>query len=150
MVCAIFLHEVSICTGTISVLPFIIPQSIFIHFVHHGKRFYDRYIASDEKNKYVDDDKSHIIPKQRVINIYNAKYEMKYSNLYYVLKIEYTKDKIQCQKYSVRKQKAAGFVYLKGSTYRDAKGPSQLTSCLYGAIINSSPIIRGKIQIVIV
>ena len=45
-------HEGSIWTGYISVLSLILHKSIFIHFVDHGKKFYDRYITSDNKKVY--------------------------------------------------------------------------------------------------
>ena len=38
------LHQGSIWTGPISVLYFILHKSIFLHFVHHGTKFYDKYI----------------------------------------------------------------------------------------------------------
>ena len=41
------LHEVSICTGYRAVILFILQKSIFIHFVHNGTRFYDKYISSE-------------------------------------------------------------------------------------------------------
>ena len=40
------LHEGSISTGHRAVLSFILHKSIFIHFVHNGTRFYDKYISS--------------------------------------------------------------------------------------------------------
>ena len=43
-----------------AVLSLILHKSIFIHFVHRGKRFYDKYITSDDENKYIDDDGSGI------------------------------------------------------------------------------------------
>ena len=57
------LHKGSIWTGHRAVLSFILHKSIFIHFVHNGIRFYDKYITSDEKNKYIDDDGSDVFPK---------------------------------------------------------------------------------------
>ena len=39
----------------------------------------------------MDDDGSGIFPKQRVRNIYNAKYQKTYSDRYYVLKNDYIK-----------------------------------------------------------
>ena len=42
--------------------------------------------------------------------------------------------------YSGRKRKATGYVYIIGSPYCDAKGLSQLRSCLHDEIINSVPI----------
>ena len=41
--------------------------------------------------------------------------------------------------YSGKKLKAAGFVYLQGSPYRDAEGSPQLRSCLHDTIINAAP-----------
>ena len=48
------LHKGSISTGHRSVLSFIHHKSIFIQFVHNGTRFYDKYIASYDRNKYLD------------------------------------------------------------------------------------------------
>ena len=45
------LHEGYCWTGHRSVLSFILHKSIFLHFVHHGTLFYDRYIESDDKKK---------------------------------------------------------------------------------------------------
>ena len=45
------LHEGSIWNGHRAILSFILNKSIFIYFVHHGTKFYDRYINSyDRKN----------------------------------------------------------------------------------------------------
>ena len=52
------LHEGSIWTGNRSVLLFILHKSIFLHFVHNGTIFYDKYITSDDRKKYIDDDGS--------------------------------------------------------------------------------------------
>ena len=38
---------------------------------------------------------------------------------------------------------ATGFVYLKGSTYRDSEGSSQIRSRLHDAIINAAQRIGG-------
>ena len=58
------LHEGSIWTGHRAVLSFILHKSIFIHFVHHGTIFYDRYITSDGRKKYIDDDGGVVFPKK--------------------------------------------------------------------------------------
>ena len=81
------LHQGYIWIGYKSVISFIFRKSIFPHFVHHGTSFYDKYITSDDKKKYMDDDGSGIFPKQKVVKIYNAKYQNIYYNLYYVLKM---------------------------------------------------------------
>ena len=41
--------------------------------------------------------------------------------------------------YSGRKLKAASFVYIQGSLYRDVEGSSQLWSCLHDEAFNSAP-----------
>ena len=41
------LHEGSIWTCHRDVLLFILHKSIFLHFVHNGTIFYDRYISSE-------------------------------------------------------------------------------------------------------
>ena len=58
------LHEGSIWTGHRSVISFIRHKSIFLYFVHHGTRFYDKYITSDDRKKYIDDDGSGVFPKK--------------------------------------------------------------------------------------
>ena len=60
------LHEVSFWTGHRAVISFIFHKSIFLHFVHYGTRFYDKYITSDDGKKYMDDDGSVFFPKQKV------------------------------------------------------------------------------------
>ena len=81
------LHGGFIWTGHRSVLYFILHRSIFLYFVHNGTRFYDKYITSDNGKKDIDDNGSGVFPKQKVINLYNAKYQKTYSNLYYVVKM---------------------------------------------------------------
>ena len=50
------LYEGYIWTGNRAALSFILHKSIFIHFVHHGTIFYDKYITSYNGKKYTDDD----------------------------------------------------------------------------------------------
>ena len=45
------LHEGSIWTGHRAVLSFILHKSIFLHFVYHSTRFYEKYITSDDRKK---------------------------------------------------------------------------------------------------
>ena len=42
-------HQGSIWTSHTVVLSFIFHKSIFLHFVHNGTRFYDKYISSKKK-----------------------------------------------------------------------------------------------------
>ena len=74
------LHEGSIWTGHIAVLQFILHKSIFLHFVYNGAIFYEKYISSKNKKKYMDDDRSGGFPKQEVRKKYNSKYQLTYSN----------------------------------------------------------------------
>ena len=71
--------------------PELFQKSMFLHFVHHGTIFYDKYITYDDKKKYIDDNGSRIFSKQNIRNIYNAKYQKTYSNRYYVIKSNYIK-----------------------------------------------------------
>ena len=59
--------------------------------------------------------------QKKIRKIYNEKYQKTYSDRYYVLKNDYIKYTRICRKYSGRKIRATGYVYLKGSTDRDAK-----------------------------
>ena len=54
----IILHEGSIWTGHRAVLSFILQKPIFFQFLHHGTRFYDNYIKSDDIKKCIYDDGS--------------------------------------------------------------------------------------------
>ena len=107
------LHEVSICNGPRAVLFFILHKSIFLHCVHHGTGFYDKYINTDDREKYINDDGSGIFPKQKVGNIYNAKYLDTYGNRSYIASTPYIKYTRILRVYSGRKQKATGFAYFK-------------------------------------
>ena len=46
------LHEGLIWTGYRAVLSFILHKSIFIHFVHNGTIFYERYISPEKRKIY--------------------------------------------------------------------------------------------------
>ena len=56
------------------------------------------------------------------------------------------KDTIIRWTYSIRKLRATGFMYLKGSLHLDAEGTSQLRSWIHDEIINSALGIAGKID----
>ena len=81
------LREGSIWTGQRAVLSFILHKSIFIHLVHNGTRFYDKYISSKNRLKYIDDYGRGVSPKILVRKKYNSRYQKTYSNHYYVLKM---------------------------------------------------------------
>ena len=139
-----FLHEGYIWTNHRAVISFILQKSIFLNFVHNGTIFYDKYISSENKKIYIDDAGSGVLPKQKVRKIYNSRYQLTYSNWYYVMKNDSIKDTRIRQTYSGRKIKATGYVCITGSPYRDAEWSSQLRSYLHYAIINAALIIGGK------
>ena len=58
------LYEESIWDSHRDVLFFILHKSIFLHFVHHGTKLYEKYITSDDRNKYIDDDGSGFFAKK--------------------------------------------------------------------------------------
>ena len=113
--------------------------------MHNGTRFYDKYISSENRLKYIDDDVSGAIPKLLVRKWYNTIYRNTYSNHYYVLKNDFIKDTRIRRTYSGRKRKATGNVLITGSPYRDAEGSPHHRSCLHDAIMNSAPIIGEKL-----
>ena len=137
------LHEGSIFIGPRTVLSLystnrhLLTLYIMVHI------FYDKYIKSEDRKKYIDYDGSYIFPKLNIRNIYNSKYNAIYSNQIYVLGRDYNQDITIRQVHSGRKLKSAGFVYLKGSPYRDAEGSSKLRSCLHDAMTNYAPRIGG-------
>ena len=51
-------HEVTLWSGYRSVISSILTKQIFLHFFRHGNRFYNRYLNSVDKRKYIDDDGS--------------------------------------------------------------------------------------------
>ena len=69
------LHEGYIWTGHRAVLTFILHKSISLHFLHHGTRFYEKYITLDDKKNYMNDYGSDVFPKQFFRKIYNPKYQ---------------------------------------------------------------------------
>ena len=71
--------------------------------MHNGTRFYEKYISSENKKIYIDDDGSGVFPKQQVRKMYNSKYQLTYSNIYYVMKNDYIKDTRIRWTYSGRK-----------------------------------------------
>ena len=66
--------------------------------------FDDKYINTDDRNKYIDDDGSGIFPKQRVRKLYNAKYQDTYRNRNYVVSAPHIKDTIIQKVFSGRKK----------------------------------------------
>ena len=66
------LHKAYIWTGHRAVLYFILHKSILLHFVHHGTRFYDKYITSDDKKKYMDNYGIAVFTTKKVRKLYNA------------------------------------------------------------------------------
>ena len=93
-------HEGSIWTGHRAVLSFILHKSTFLHFVHNGTIFYEKYISSKNRNKYIYDDGNAVFPKQQVRKKYNSKYQLTDSNCYYVMKHDHIKDTRLRRKYS--------------------------------------------------
>ena len=118
--------------------------------MHNGTRFYDKYISTKNRWKYIDDDGSTVLSKIMVRKWYNARYQNTYSNYHYVLKNDFIKDIRICQTYSGRKWKAAGHVLITGSPYRDAEGSPQHRSSLHDAIINAAPRMGEKLPIIII
>ena len=55
-------HEGTMWSGYRAVIPFIPTKKIFLHFFRHGNRFYNRYLNSVDKRKYLDDDSSGVKP----------------------------------------------------------------------------------------
>ena len=51
-------QEISIWTDHRDVISFILQKSIFLQFLYNDTRFYDKYVTSDDINKYIDDDGS--------------------------------------------------------------------------------------------
>ena len=78
--------------------------------------FYDKYIKSDNRKKYIDDYGSGIFSKQKFRKLYNAIYQATYSNQNYVLDRYYIKYTRMRWVYSGRKKKATSSVYIEGST----------------------------------
>ena len=115
--------------------------------MHNGTRFYDKYISTENRLKYMDDDGSGVLPKILVRKWYNARYQKNYSNRDYFLKNDYIKDTIMRRTYSGRKRRATCYVLITGSPYRDAEGSPHHRSCLHDAIINSSPILGAELMI---
>ena len=103
------LHKVYIWTVTGAVLSSFLHKSIYLQFVHHGTKLYDKYRKYDDRNKYINDDGSGIFPKLNVINLDNAKYHATYDNNFFVLNRNYIKGTRIHWVYSGRKTKGYRF-----------------------------------------
>ena len=104
-------------------------------------QFYDKYIKTDNRKKYIDNDGIGVPPKQKDIKFYNEKYQDTYGNRRHVIYKPKTKDTRMRRVHSGRKRKATGFVHLQGLPYSDSKGSSNIRSCIHDGLINADPII---------
>ena len=57
------LHEGSLWTGHRAIISFILHKSIFQHFVQCGTKFYEKYMSSQNQQKYFDYNGSGLLPK---------------------------------------------------------------------------------------
>ena len=55
-------HEGTLWSGYIAVIYFILTKQIFLHFFRHENWFYNQYLNSVDKIKYLDDDGSGMKP----------------------------------------------------------------------------------------
>ena len=85
------IHEGSIWTVYRVVFFFILHKSIFLHFVHHGKMLYGRYINASDIKKHSGGDGSGVKPNQILRKLYNSKYRETYGNRSYVISKRYIK-----------------------------------------------------------
>ena len=53
-------HKGTLWRGSRAIIYFILRKLIFINFHYKGDTFYDRYINTEEKNRYIDDDNTSI------------------------------------------------------------------------------------------
>ena len=67
------LHEGTLWSGYRAVISFILTKQIFLHFFCHGNRFYNQYLNSVDKRKYLDDDGSGVKPNN-ALQIIKKKY----------------------------------------------------------------------------
>ena len=104
------------------------------------------FTSSKNKKIYIDYDSSIIFPKQEVRNKYSSKYQLTYSNRYYIMKNEYIEDTKIRWTYSGRKLNATDYVLITDYPYHDAEGSSQVRSCLHDDISNADPRIGGEID----
>ena len=85
-------------------------------------------MSSKNQLKYFDDNGSGLLPKIVAKKWEKNSDHRSYSHREYVLKIDYIKDRRIRRTYSGRKRKATGYVFLTGSSYRDAEGSSHHTA----------------------
>ena len=57
-----YFHEGSIWIGQTAVISFTLTKQKILHLIIHGDCFYDRYINSGIRNKYLDDDGTGVKP----------------------------------------------------------------------------------------
>ena len=72
-----------------AVLSLILQKSTLLHFVNNVTNFYDKYIYTDDRKKYIDYDGSGIFQKQKDRKLYNAKYQNTCGNKCHVVSVPY-------------------------------------------------------------
>ena len=66
-------HEGYLCRGHWSVISFITHKLIFVYFNSHGDIFYNIYMKSVTRTKYMDDDGKGVKPKQTFTKEYRGR-----------------------------------------------------------------------------
>ena len=128
-----FFHEVTLWSGYRAVISFVLTKQIFLHFYRHGNQFYDRYLNSVDKKKYIDDDGSG--EKQKL------EFErrlLKYS-CWDPIHTMFDRDRKEARQIFGKKRKATRCIFLPRTGLREAEGNLKMRSCLQDDVINFSP-----------
>ena len=80
------LHEGSLWTGQRAFISFILHKSIFLHFVHNGTKCYEKYMSSQNQQKYFNYNGSGLLPKIVAKKWKNLKDHRSYSHREYLKK----------------------------------------------------------------
>ena len=59
-------RERYIWNGHREVISFTLQRLIFLKFVYYGRKFYNKYIETEDTTKYIDYDKSGVRPKKSI------------------------------------------------------------------------------------
>ena len=102
-------YEGTLWNGYRSVISFILTKQRFLHFYRHANQFYDQYLNSVNRKKYIDDDGSSEKPKLEIQRRF-----MKYS-CYAPLQEMLDRYKKLARHNFGRKRKPTGCIFLPGS-----------------------------------
>ena len=110
-----------------------------VHSICNGYQFYNKFLNSTTRTKYIDDDGTGVKPKQFFSNLLTGRNFQYGSNVYSSWDKMWDIDMKKTRQKFGRKRKPTRYIYLLWSQSHEDEGNLKLSSCLHDAVINSSP-----------